>query len=157
MNCIVFGATKGMGRALSRALVERGDTVCLLGRNHEELQKTARDLQVRGELEQKPETVLCDLEEPETFPKAFDTAVAALGSVDLVVVTAGVFATQEVLDNEAQSAQYLMQIDFVNTIQFCELAKQRLLSTGGGTLCVFSSVAGDRGRAPARIYGSSKA
>ena len=59
MNCIVLGATKGMGRALSRALVVRGDTVCLLGRNQEELQKTARDLQVRGDLEQEPQTVIC--------------------------------------------------------------------------------------------------
>ena len=157
MNCIVLGATKGMGRALSRVLAERGDTMCLLGRNHEELQKTARDLQVRADLEQEPQTVLCDLEKPEIFQTALDAAVAALGGVDLVVVTAGVFATQDALDKGVESAQYLMQIDFVNTIQFCELASQRLLSNGGGTLCVFSSVAGDRGRAPARIYGASKA
>ena len=31
------------------------------------------------------------------------------------------------------------------------------LAGGGGTLCVFSSVAGDRGRKPVVIYGSSKA
>ena len=43
MNCIVLGATKGMGRALSRALVVRGDTVGLLGRNQEDHQKTARE------------------------------------------------------------------------------------------------------------------
>jgi len=157
MNCIVLGATKGMGRALSRALVARGDTVFLLGRNQEELQKTARDLQVRGGLEREPQTVLCDLEEPETFPKALDAAVMALGEVDLVVVTAGVFATQDALDNEALLAQQLMQVDFVQTIEFCEQVKERLLRNGGGTLCVFSSVAGDRGRAPSRVYGAAKA
>ena len=157
MNCIVLGATKGMGRALSRALVVRGDTVCLLGRNQEELQKTARDLQVRGDLEQEPQTVICDLEEPETFSKALDVAVMALGEVDLVVVTAGIFATQDALDNDALLAQQLMQVDFVQTIEFCEQAKERLLRNGGGTLCVFSSVAGDRGRAPSRVYGAAKA
>lgn len=157
MNCIVLGATKGMGRALSRALVDRGDTICLLGRNHEELRKTAQDLQVRGNLEQEPQMVLCNLEEPETFSKVLDAAVMALGSVDLVVVTAGVFATQEVLDNEVLLAQHLMQVDFVYTIEFCEQVKERLLRNGGGTLCVFSSVAGDRGRAPSRVYGAAKA
>ena len=157
MNCIVLGATKGMGRALSRALVVRGDTVCLLGRNQEELQKTARDLQVRGDLEQEPQTVLCDLEDRETFSKALDVAVMALGEVDLVVVTAGIFATQDALDNDALLAQQLMQVDFVQTIEFCEQAKERLLRNGGGTLCVFSSVAGDRGRAPSRVYGAAKA
>ena len=157
MNCIVLGATKGMGRALSRALVARGDTVFLLGRNQEELQKTARDLQVRGDLEQEPQTVICDLEEPETFSKALDVAEMALGEVDLVVVTAGIFATQDALDNDALLAQQLMQVDFVQTIEFCEQAKARLLRNGGGTLCVFSSVAGDRGRAPSRVYGAAKA
>jgi len=35
--------------------------------------------------------------------------------------------------------------------------RKRLLSRGGGWLTVFSSVAGDRGRKPVAIYGSSKA
>jgi short-subunit dehydrogenase len=40
---------------------------------------------------------------------------------------------------------------------FCEHARKRLLSRGGGQLVVFSSVAGDRGRKPVGIYGSGKA
>ena len=35
--------------------------------------------------------------------------------------------------------------------------RKRLLATGGGTLCVFSSVAGDRARKPVILYGASKA
>src|SRR5262249_51307672 len=33
----------------------------------------------------------------------------------------------------------------------------RLLAAGGGTLCVFSSVAGERGRKPVILYGAAKA
>ncbi len=40
---------------------------------------------------------------------------------------------------------------------FCEAAKTALLEEGGGTLCVFSSVAGERGRKPVIIYGAAKA
>ena len=40
---------------------------------------------------------------------------------------------------------------------FCEAARKRLLARGGGTLCAFSSVAGDRGRKPVGLYGASKA
>ena len=32
-----------------------------------------------------------------------------------------------------------------------------MLATGGGTLCVFSSVAGERGRKPVVLYGAAKA
>ena len=40
---------------------------------------------------------------------------------------------------------------------FCEQARRRLLARGGGTLCVFSSVAGERGRKPVILYGAAKA
>jgi short-subunit dehydrogenase len=42
-------------------------------------------------------------------------------------------------------------------VAFCEEARRRLLARGGGTLCVFSSVAGERGRKPVIIYGAAKA
>ena len=87
MNCIVLGATKGMGRAVSRALIARGDRLCLLGRNQEDLNRTAQDLHVRGELTSMPEALLCDLGDPDTFSTVLDAAVTALGEVDLVVVS----------------------------------------------------------------------
>jgi decaprenylphospho-beta-D-erythro-pentofuranosid-2-ulose 2-reductase len=42
-------------------------------------------------------------------------------------------------------------------VAFCEEARRRLLAAGGGTLCVFSSVAGERGRKPVLLYGAAKA
>jgi decaprenylphospho-beta-D-erythro-pentofuranosid-2-ulose 2-reductase len=42
-------------------------------------------------------------------------------------------------------------------VVFCEEARRRLLARGGGTLCVFSSVAGERGRKPVVLYGAAKA
>jgi len=51
----------------------------------------------------------------------------------------------------------LLDTNFTNTILFCEAARKRLLSRGGGTLCVVSSVAGERGRKPVVLYGASKA
>ena len=51
----------------------------------------------------------------------------------------------------------LVTVNFANTVVFCEHARQRLLARGGGRLTVLSSVAGDRGRKPVAIYGSSKA
>ena len=44
MKAIVFGGTSGMGRAIARRLVERGDTVFLLGNEEEELARSAADL-----------------------------------------------------------------------------------------------------------------
>src|SRR5207253_2265637 len=80
-----------------------------------------------------------------------------LGGFDTVVVTAARFATQDELENDPALLARLLTADFTNTILFCEAVRKRLLARGGGTLCVFSSVAGERGRKPVALYGAAKA
>jgi NAD(P)-dependent dehydrogenase (short-subunit alcohol dehydrogenase family) len=99
----------------------------------------------------------CDLEHPETFAPAISAARRALGGLDGIIVTAGIFATQEELEADPELAERLLRINFSNTVLFCEAARQALLDEGGGVLCVFSSVAGERGRKPVIIYGAAKA
>lgn len=155
MRIAFLGATKGMGRALARLMAERGDAICLLGRHPDDLERSAADLRVRGAA--SVSCTECDLEKPDTFGPAIDAARSALGGLDAVVVTAGLFATQQELESDPQLAERLVRVDFANTLLFCEASKKALLDEGGGTLCVFSSVAGERGRKPVIIYGAAKA
>ena len=156
MRVVVLGGTKGMGRALARRMAERGDELFLLGRNVAELEKSAEDLSVRGG-KARVRWGACDLADPAGFEAALDAADAALGRFDCVVVTAGMFAQQDALENDTALAARLLQVNFTNTVVFCEHVRKRMLARGGGRLCVFSSVAGDRGRKPVAIYGASKA
>ena len=146
-----------MGRALARRFAERGDRVFLLGRDVTELQKSASDLEARGSSGLKAGFATCDLEAPETFGPALDEAARALLRIDIVVVTAALFATQTQLEADAALTRRLLNANFTNTVLFCEAARRVLLSSGGGTLCVFSSVAGERGRKPVILYGAAKA
>jgi decaprenylphospho-beta-D-erythro-pentofuranosid-2-ulose 2-reductase len=156
MKVVFLGATKGMGRALARLLAQRGDQVFLLGRDRNDLQRSATDLELFG-ASGAVGSAPCDLLDPTTFAPALDAAAAALGGFDTVVVTAGLFATQDALEADAALTARLLAADFTNTILFCEAARTRLLAAGGGTLCVFSSVAGERGRKPVILYGAAKA
>jgi short-subunit dehydrogenase len=156
VKAVILGATRGMGRSLARQLAERGDKLFLLGRNSDELARSAADLAARSNGD-RPGFAVCDLEHPNTFGPALDAAAAELVGFDTVIVTAGLFATQDALEADLALAQRLLTVDFANTIVFCEEAKRRLLAAGGGTLCVFSSVAGERGRRPVVVYGAAKA
>jgi decaprenylphospho-beta-D-erythro-pentofuranosid-2-ulose 2-reductase len=131
--------------------------VLLLGRDEEELHKSVADLKVRGTAGARHAFLHCDLLQSAQFPDVVNQAKDVLGRVDVVVVTAGLFATQDVLEEDPQKAAEVMSADFTNTVLFCEAARKMLLTQGGGTLCVFSSVAGDRGRSPVVIYGAAKA
>ncbi len=157
MKVVLLGGTKGIGRALGRLLAERGHTICLLGRNVEALDASARDMEVRAGSDQKVTVAECDLLHSEGFAAALDSASEKLGGLDTVVVTAALFATEEELEADTALAREVVTVNFANTVVFCEEARKRLMSSGGGTLCVLSSVAGERGRKPVIIYGASKA
>jgi short-subunit dehydrogenase len=153
---VFLGATRGIGRALARELAGRGAALFLLGRDREELARSARDLELRG----APAPVgsaHCDLLDPAGFDAALDAADRALGGFDTAIVTAGVYATQEALESDRARAAELLAIDFHHTVILCEALRVRLLARGGGTLCVVSSVAGDRARKPVVMYGAAKA
>ncbi len=154
---VILGATRGMGRALARLLAESGDRLFLLGRDADDLGRSVADLQIRAGDQAVAGFGACDLEDPEGFVPALDAAARAMGGIDVVVVTAGLFGTQDQLEADRGRTERLLRVNFTNTLLFCEEVRERLLARGGGTLVVFSSVAGDRGRKPVGIYGATKA
>jgi short-subunit dehydrogenase len=156
VKAVFLGATKGMGRAVARSMAERGDAVFLLGREPGELERSVTDLQIRG-AGGRVGFAICNLLEPAGFAPALEEAAAALGGFDVVVVSAGAFATQDQLEKDVALRDELLITNFVNTVHFCEEARTRLLASGGGTLAVFSSVSGDRARKKSVLYGASKA
>lgn len=156
MNVVIFSATQGMGLAVARRMAERGDKLYLLGRNEKELELVSKDIVARSG---KPIIGhgLCDMENPAGFSEVLNGAQAALGTIDTVIVTAAVFGTQEQFEQDLVFAAKLFTVNLTNTILFCEHARKVMLASGGGTLCVFSSVAGERGRKPVLLYGAAKA
>lgn len=156
MNVVILGGTRGIGRAVSRALAARGDRLFLLGRVPDDLERSAADLNVRAGRQVVVGTASCDLARPDTFGPALASAAAALGRIETVVVTAADFGTQAALEADLERTRTLLTVNVAHTVVFCEQARAHLAAQGG-TLCVVSSVAGDRGRKPVIIYGAGKA
>lgn len=156
MKVVFLGATKGVGRALARLMAGRGEQLFLLGRDNEDLERSARDLEIRG-AKVTVGCATCDLNDSLSFEPALQAAESALGGFDTVVLTGGLFATQDKLEADPAFLQRMLDANFTGTVLFCEAARKRLLAKGGGTLCVFSSVAGERGRKPVVLYGAAKA
>jgi decaprenylphospho-beta-D-erythro-pentofuranosid-2-ulose 2-reductase len=156
MKVALVGATRGMGRALARAMAERGDALWLLGRDPEDLAAAVRDLAARGGGRAVGHGVL-DLARPEGFAAALDDADRGLGGLDAIVVTGGAFARPEELVGAPGRLEALLHVNFTGTAVLCQMAAERLAARGGGTVCAFSSVAGDRARRSNYLYGASKA
>src|SRR5712692_239665 len=152
----MVGATSGMGRALARLLAGRGDALALLGRDPNELLTSSRDLVARG-ARGPVVTGHLDLAEPAGFEAALDAADRGLGRFDALIVTGGDFAPQETLERDTARLTRLLEVNFTGTVVLCQQTAERLAGRGGGTICAFSSVAGDRARRSNYLYGASKA
>jgi decaprenylphospho-beta-D-erythro-pentofuranosid-2-ulose 2-reductase len=150
------GATRGLGRALARRLAERGDALFLLGRDEAELALSALDLEARGAPAPVGHAPL-DLARPAGFTEALDAADRALSRIDALVVTGGLFARHEELVQDPARLAALLDVNFTGTILLCQQAAERLAARGGGSICAFSSVAGDRARRGNYLYGATKA
>jgi short-subunit dehydrogenase len=145
-----------MGRALARLMAERGDGLFLLGRDRADLERSARDLEARG-APGPVGTAVLDLGLPAGFAEALDAADRALGGLDTLVVTGGLHDRQDALAADPARLERLLHVNFTGTAVLCQMAAERLARRGGGTLCAFSSVAGDRARRSNYCYGASKA
>jgi short-subunit dehydrogenase len=145
-----------MGRALARLMAERGDRLFLLGRDRAELERSARDLEARG-AKAPVGTAVLDLALPAGFGEALDAADQALGAFDTLVITGGLLDPQDALARDPVRLERLLHVNFTGTAVLCQMAAERLAPRGGGTVCAFSSVAGDRARRSNYGYGASKA
>ncbi|HET8578622.1 MAG TPA: SDR family NAD(P)-dependent oxidoreductase [Methylomirabilota bacterium] len=156
MKVAFVGATRGMGRALARRMAARGDALCLLGRDPDELRASARDLEARGAAPPVT-TATLDLSLPAGFADALEQADRALGGFDTLVVTGGLFSPQDELATDPVRLERLLHVNFTGTAVLCQMGAEQLARRGGGTICAFSSVAGDRARRSNYLYGASKA
>ena len=130
MKAVLFGASKGMGRALARELAARGDRLFLLGDMVDELEISARDLEIRGAAA-PVKTAHCDLLRPDSFaPHSIKPAGSWMASIRSWSRPA--CSPAGTLENDPQLAARLLTADFTNTVLFCEEARKRLLACTSG-------------------------
>jgi NAD(P)-dependent dehydrogenase (short-subunit alcohol dehydrogenase family) len=84
---IVTGAGSGVGRSITRRLIEAGHCVALAGRRRDALEETLADLpESEGSF-----AVVTDVRSGESVDALFDEVAARLGRLDLLVNNAGLF------------------------------------------------------------------
>lgn len=157
MSVWFIGATHGMGRALARRYAGRGESLVILGRDPEALERSAADLRARGASSVSVDRFdLASDADPRT---RVDEWMVRYGRPAVVVITAAEFwNTEDLLDDAAgfARAERMMEVNFVRTVLLIEALRPHLLEAGEATLCVFGSVAGDLARKPASLYGATK-
>ena len=101
---IVTGASSGIGLAIARAFVQRGDQVVGNARTAERLDAAAARLEATDRFV----GVAGDIALPETADRLFEQAMARFGHVDVLVNNAGIFNAKPFVEYTPDELQRLV-------------------------------------------------
>lgn len=152
---LIIGATSAIAEHCARIWAAKGNEMYLVARNEHKIQTIAADLIVRGASEVA--SYCTDLNAMDKHKELINNIYDVLGSIDIVLIAHGTLSNQKSCELSVEETLAEIQTNALSTISLLTLLANRFEASKSGTICVISSVAGDRGRASNYIYGSAKA
>ena len=156
-RCLVTGASMGLGRALTEALVRRGARVVLAARSADRLREVADGLIEAGA---RPDAVLpfpADVTRPEDRDDLLAFASDHFGGeLDLLINNAGIGAYGRFESHDATVVRQLFELNVFALIEMCRGALPLLKNGRTPALCNIGSVVARRGLPGRSEYAASK-
>lgn len=156
-NVLLLGATSAIAAECAKLFVARGDSVCLVGRNQQKLERLVKDLRVRAPSASQTLTVeMCDLSDHTQHERLFKKSLEHLGSIDIMLLAYGSLPDQKQCEASLETTLKEINTNGLSAISLLTIGANYFEERGSGSLVAISSVAGDRGRQSNYVYGSAK-
>jgi len=152
---IVTGGSRGIGRAIARALVAEGVQVAVTGRSEAHLAAARPIIESSGP--GAVETLQADVRRADDVQRAIDATVARFGGLDIVINNAGVGVFTSVAAMTAAQWTEVIETNLSGVFHACHAALPHLRQRGGGFIINISSLAGKNPFADGAAYCASKA
>jgi NAD(P)-dependent dehydrogenase (short-subunit alcohol dehydrogenase family) len=150
LRVVVTGGARGIGGEIAARLSSEGARVAILDRLVAE--GTAHASALGGTFHE------VDLVDPEATAAATTAAIDALGGVDVLVNSAGIFKLIPLLDITVQDWNTMFSINTRAMLTTMQVSVRRMLADGqGGKIINLASMAAKKGGAMEGHYAASKA
>lgn len=147
---IVTGATRGIGRAVVEAIVERGGRVVGIARDSDALRALGASSPDRIR------TVGADLGDPSQIPEVARRAIEAFRGVDGLINCAALARYEHVGTIRIDSIEQQLQVNVVAPLLLCQAVAEHLRDRGGSIVNV-SSTLSERVAPSTTVYAATKA
>jgi short-subunit dehydrogenase len=144
----VVGASSGLGAALADELVARGATVAISARRRDELERVSNG---------RMHVVPVDVTDPAATAEAAREVRAALGDIDLVVISVGVWVPVYADSWDPQTIRDQLDVHVLGYAHVIGSVLPTMLESGTGTIAGVASVAAYRGLPGGAGYSTAKA
>lgn len=156
-NILITGASSGLGAGMAREFASRGRNLALLARRTDRLDELKRELE-KTYPQARVVTRALDVKNHDDVFAAFREMRDQLGSLDRVIVNAGLGKGQPVGTGYFYANKETAETNFVGALAQCEAAVEIFRKQNAGHLVAISSVSAMRGmRKNLTSYAASKA
>jgi len=156
-NILITGASSGLGEGMAREFAARGRNLALCARRTERLEALKAELLAKHPGIQVFVRALDVNDHAQVF-SVFDAFVQDLGSLDRIIVNAGVGQGKRVGTGHFATNVQTAQTNFIAAIAQCEAAVGILRKQGHGHLVTISSMSALRGMPRhLTVYAATKA
>jgi NAD(P)-dependent dehydrogenase (short-subunit alcohol dehydrogenase family) len=152
---VVTGSSRGIGRAIAERLAEHGAKVVVSSRKPEACEAVAQAIRAKGG---EAAVIPCHVAHKDQLQMLVDKTRAQWGGIDILVCNAAVnpyFGPSAGIPDEAY--ERIMGANVRSNFWLCNMAIPHMVSRGGGSIVIVSSIGGLRGTPYLAVYGLSKA
>lgn len=146
-KALLTGATGGLGRAIAKAMAERGAVLSLSARNQEALERLAAELPGSGH-----EVLPADLAEPD----AAERLAAAAAGAEILIANAGLPGAGRLTDFSAAEVQRALRVNLEAPMLLARALYPPMLEAGSGHLVFISSLSGKAASPRTSVYNATK-
>jgi 3-oxoacyl-[acyl-carrier protein] reductase len=150
-TALVTGASGGIGKAIARALHERGAAVALSGTRAEALETLAAELGSRAHV------LPCDLADKAQTEALVPAAEKALGSLDILVNNAGMTRDMLFMRLKDEDWEAVLNVNLTSAFRLSRAALRGMMRKRFGRIIGVTSVVGVTGNPGQGNYAASKA
>ena len=151
---LVTGASRGIGRAIAKALAAEGSTVVLTARDEARLAEAVAEITAAGG---RAEARSMDVADRASVEAAFDEVVKAHGRIDHLVNNAGITRDNLVLRMKDEDWQQVLATNLTGVFLCTQAVLRPMLKQRSGRIVNVTSVVGLTGNPGQANYAASKA
>jgi len=151
---LVTGGTKGIGKAIAKALVQAGVAVVVTARHENQVREAVESLKKVGS--SQVEGFGCDVRQYDPVQTLIRNVQERCGGLDILVNNAGIGMFGTVAEMEPADFRAVIETNLLGVYYCCHEAIPLLKQRGGGYIINISSLAGTNAHPTMAAYNASK-
>lgn len=155
-HALVTGGARGIGAAISLALLEQGAHLSVLGRDLAQLQAWRAALPPNLLPQQQIHLLQADVADAAQVQAAFTDALRAIGQIDILINNAGQAISAAFLKTDAELWQRMIAVNLTGSMHCIQQVLPSMLERKSGRIINIASTAGLVGYAYVSAYCAAK-